>query len=144
MPGRLSDAEQKAHRNPLPTVDIIIEYLGGLVLIERRNPPPGWALPGGFIDYGESAEQAATREAKEETGLDLADLRQFRVYSDPGRDSRFHTITTVFTARGSGRLAAADDAAEARVFATTDLPAVMAFDHRRIIEDYLSGRWDRR
>lgn len=144
MPGRLSDAEQKAHRNPLPTVDIIIEYLGGLVLIERRNPPPGWALPGGFIDYGESAEQAATREAKEETGLDLADLRQFHVYSDPGRDSRFHTITTVFTARGSGRLAAADDAAEARVFATTDLPAVMAFDHRRIIEDYLSGRWDRR
>ena len=144
MPGRLSDAEQKAHRNPLPTVDIIIEYLGGLVLIERRNPPPGWALPGGFIDYGESAEQAAAREAKEETGLDLADLRQFRVYSDPGRDSRFHTITTVFTARGSGRLAAADDAAEARVFATTDLPAVMAFDHRRIIEDYLSGRWDRR
>ena len=144
MPGRLSDAEQKAHRNPLPTVDIIIEYLGGLVLIERRNPPPGWALPGGFIDYGESAEQAATREAKEETGLDLADLRQFRVYSDPGRDSRFHTVTTVFTARGSGRLAAADDAAEARVFATTDLPAVMAFDHRRIIEDYLSGRWDRR
>ncbi|MBD3347756.1 MAG: NUDIX domain-containing protein [Candidatus Eisenbacteria bacterium] len=127
-------------RNPVPTVDIIIEYEGGIVLVERRNPPHGWALPGGFVDYGESVESAAAREAREETGLELRDLRQFHVYSEPGRDCRMHTMTTVFTARGVGKLMAADDARSAKVF-SDELPETMAFDHRRIIEDYRSGRW---
>ena len=140
MPGRVSE-DGTRHRNPVPTVDIIIEYEGGIVLIERRNPPPGWALPGGFIDRGESAESAAVREAAEETGLALSDLRQFHVYSDPDRDPRLHTITTVFVASGSGRLEALDDAVNARVVDPTRLPEEVAFDHREIIADYVAGRW---
>jgi 8-oxo-dGTP diphosphatase len=143
MSRRLDEPGATRHRNPAPTVDIIIEHEGGIVLIERRNPPHGWALPGGFIDYGESAEDAAVREAREETGLALENLRQFHVYSDPKRDPRFHTITTVFVARGSGRLRAADDAARARVFDPKALPETVAFDHRRIVRDYVSDRWDR-
>lgn len=87
------------YKNPVPTVDIIIEYAAGIVLVERKNPPYGWALPGGFVDYGETVEQAARREAGEETGLAIDDLRMFHVYSDPERDPRHHTITTVFVAR---------------------------------------------
>jgi 8-oxo-dGTP diphosphatase len=128
------------YKNPLPTVDIIIEYAGGIVLIKRKNPPPGWALPGGFVDYGESVETAAAREAMEETGLTLEGLTQMRVYSDPGRDERFHTITTVFMATGKGRLMAQDDAAEARVFAVDNLPTPLAFDHAQIIADYQALR----
>jgi len=143
MSGRLGESGKQVHRNPVPTVDIIIERQGGIVLIERRNPPPGWALPGGFIDRGESAEDAAVREAREETGLTLVDLHQFHVYSDPARDPRLHTITTVFVARGSGNLSAGDDAAGARVFDPAGLPGDVAFDHREIITDYISGRWDR-
>ena len=143
MSGRLGGSGKREHRNPVPTVDIIIEYQGGIVLIERRNPPPGWALPGGFIDQGESAEDAAIREAREETGLTVVDLRQFHVYSDPARDPRLHTITTVFVASGRGELSAADDAASARVSDPAELPEEMAFDHREIIMDYVSGRWDR-
>lgn len=129
-------------RNPVPTVDIIIEHEDGIVLIERENPPHGWALPGGFVDYGESVEAAAIREAREETGLELRGLRQFHVYSDPRRNCRMHTMTTVFLARGEGRLRAADDARSAVVVRGV-LPEPMAFDHRTIIEDYRSGRWDR-
>ncbi len=143
MSGQLDEGGKQVHRNPVPTVDIIIEHQGGIVLIERRNPPPGWALPGGFIDRGESAEDAAVREAREETGLTLVDLRQFHVYSDPARDPRLHTITTVFVARGLGNLSAGDDAACARVFDPAGLPGDVAFDHREIITDYISGRWDR-
>lgn len=143
MSGRLGESGKQVHRNPVPTVDIIIECQGGIVLIERRNPPPGWALPGGFIDRGESAEDAAVREAREETGLTLVDLRQFHVYSDPARDPRLHTITTVFVARGLGNLSAGDDAAGARVFDAAGLPGNVAFDHREIVTDYISGRWDR-
>jgi 8-oxo-dGTP diphosphatase len=144
MPGHVA-AEAGAHpRNPVPTVDIIIEHEGGVVLIERRNPPHGWALPGGFIDYGESAEAAAVREALEETNLKLEGLRQFHVYSDPRRDCRTHTITTVFVARGVGEARAADDAASLRVFARRELPPEMAFDHRTILEDYFSDRWSSR
>jgi 8-oxo-dGTP diphosphatase len=122
-------------RNPVPTVDVIIEYEGGVVLILRKNPPPGWALPGGFVDYGETAQAAVRREAKEETNLELAGLKMFSVYSDPARDPRQHTITTVFVAQGHGRLKGGDDASKAQVFNLEDLPE-LAFDHIKILKDY--------
>lgn len=128
-------------RNPFLTVDIIIEIPGeGVVLIERRNPPHGWALPGGFVDYGESLEEAARREAKEETGLELAGVEQFRAYSDPARDPRHHTVTVVFTAVGSGIPKAADDARHLKVFPWDALPEVLAFDHGVILSDYMKSR----
>ena len=126
----------KTYRNPFPTVDIIIHFGGGIVLIERHNPPHGWALPGGFVDYGESLESAACREAREETGLTLENLRQFRAYSDPARDPRQHNISLVFTALGQGTLASGDDAASARVFALDTLPSPLCFDHGQILADY--------
>ncbi len=127
-------------RNPVPTVDIIIAYGDGVVMVERRNEPHGWALPGGFIDYGESAEEAAVREAREETGLALEDLEQFRVYSAPDRDPRMHTLTVVFTAAGTGTLRAGDDAGAARVVDPADPPTPVAFDHARILADYVEER----
>jgi ADP-ribose pyrophosphatase YjhB (NUDIX family) len=127
--------------NPLPTVDLIIEVDEGIILIKRRNPPEGWALPGGFVDYGESLESAAVREAREETGLDPELVRQFHVYSDPNRDPRHHTITTVFIAKARGKAAAGDDAKEIGVFQRGNLPAVLAFDHRNILNDYFTGRY---
>ncbi|MDT8273662.1 MAG: NUDIX hydrolase [Desulfomonilia bacterium] len=130
----------KVYRNPVPTVDIIIEYSGGIVLISRKNPPLGWALPGGFVDYGETLAQAARREAQEETGLVLDELRMFHAYSDPARDPRGHTITTVFVAKGSGTLQARDDAERAGVFDPQDLPQPLAFDHGEILEDYLTWK----
>lgn len=128
-------------RNPIPTIDIIIEYKGGIVLIKRINPPEGWALPGGFVDYGETLESAAVREAKEETGLDVHLIRQFHSYSDPGRDPRHHTITTVFIAKGAGEAVAGDDAKEISIFNLHNLPDQIAFDHRIIIDDYFTGRY---
>lgn len=120
-------------------MDIIIEYNGGIILIKRKNPPEGWALPGGFVGYGESLESSATREAKEETGLDIELLRQFHTYSDPKRDPRHHTITTVFIAKSRGRAVAGDDAKEIGIFSKDNLPAQIAFDHRDILNDYFSG-----
>ncbi|MBF0121947.1 MAG: NUDIX hydrolase [Candidatus Omnitrophica bacterium] len=126
---------------PYVTVDIIIEMAGGIVLIERTNPPFGWALPGGFVDRGESLETAAQREAKEETGLDLEGLKQFHTYSEPSRDQRFHTVTTVFIARGIGKPAAGDDAKGLKVVPYEDLRRFRyAFDHNQVIEDYLRLR----
>jgi 8-oxo-dGTP diphosphatase len=130
-------AEVKQYRNPFPTVDIIIEVPGGIVLIERKNPPFGWALPGGFVDYGESLEEAAIREAKEETSLDVKDLRLLGCYSDPARDSRMHTISTVYAAAGEGTPQAADDAAYLKIFRLDELPEQLCFDHGRILGDYL-------
>lgn len=125
-------------RNPLPTVDIIIELEDKrIVLIRRKNPPPGWALPGGFVDYGESAEAAAVREAREETGLEVDLVEQFHTYSDPDRDPRQHTLSVVFIAQAAGEPRGADDAVEARGFDAEKLPEPLAFDHRRIISDYL-------
>jgi ADP-ribose pyrophosphatase YjhB (NUDIX family) len=126
--------------NPIPTVDTIIEIDGGIVLIRRKNPPPGWAIPGGFIDYGETVEAAAIREAKEETGLDVTLVRLLGVYSDPARDPRHHTISTVFVATAMGTPVGADDAAEAAVFTKDFLPDEIAFDHRRIIADYFASK----
>jgi 8-oxo-dGTP diphosphatase len=134
-------AEVTTYRNPLLTVDIIIEVPdGGFVLIERKNPPYGWALPGGFVDYGESLEAAALREAREETGLQLEGLRQFRAYSDPDRDPRHHTVTVVFAAHAVGEPMAADDAKNLGVFQPDRLPTPMAFDHAKIMADYLASR----
>jgi len=125
-------------KSPLLTVDIIIEYEKGIVLVERKNPPPGWALPGGFVEYGETVETAAAREAKEETGLTLENLKQFRVYSDPDRDPRSHTVSVVFTATGRGTPKADTDAKAVKVFLKNNLPGIIAFDHRKIISDYFS------
>ena len=96
------------YRNPFPTVDIIIRINDGIVLIKRKNPPYGWALPGGFVDYGESLETAAAREAKEETTLDIRLISQLGAYSDPKRDPRHHTISVVFIAEADGIPKAAD------------------------------------
>lgn len=129
-------------RNPIPTVDVIIETPdGGIVLVKRKNPPEGWALPGGFVDYGESLEEAAIREAKEETNLEIELIRQFHTYSSPDRDPRFHTITTVYIARGKGNLKAGDDAKEAMVFTKDNLPDKIAFDHRQILMDYFENKY---
>jgi len=124
------------YRNPLPTVDIIIEMQGGILLIRRKNPPVGWALPGGFVDYGESLETAAVREALEETSLHVDLIAQLGAYSAPDRDPRKHTITVVFVAKAEGRPRAADDAVETGLFTRETLPDQMAFDHRQILRDY--------
>lgn len=123
-------------RNPLVTVDVIIEINANIVLIERKNPPYGWALPGGFVDYGESLEASAVREAKEETSLDIQLIEQFHTYSDPNRDPRHHTVTTVFIAKANGIPKSADDAKNIGVFTQKNLPLPIAFDHAKIISDY--------
>ena len=131
----------KFTEGPFVTVDAIIEYKGGIVLIERSNPPYGLALPGGFIDYGESLEEAVCREAKEETNLKLTGLRQFHTYSKPDRDPRFHTIGTVFTAKGIGVAKSGDDAAGLKVVPKKELLNLKyAFDHKEVIRDYLETR----
>jgi len=130
------------HTNPVPTVDIIIETGDGeILLIKRRNPPHGWALPGGFVDYGETLEEAARREALEETGLKVSLIRQFHAYSDPSRDPRLHTVTVVFIATGKGTARAGDDAAEVKAFSLESLPEDMAFDHRDILLDYFHKQY---
>jgi ADP-ribose pyrophosphatase YjhB (NUDIX family) len=129
------------HRNPAPTVDVIIEVPGGIVLIERKNPPHGWALPGGFVDEGEPLWAAAKREAREETLLEVELTEQFHTYSDPKRDARRHTVSTIFLARASGRPVGADDARDAGVFREEALPP-LAFDHAAILADYFRYRRD--
>ena len=127
------------YKNPSPTVDIIIELGGGVVLIERKNEPFGWAIPGGFVDYGESLEDAAVREAQEETSLNVRLKCQMHAYSDPSRDPRRHTLSVVFVAEASGVPEARDDAKGVGVFTEKTLPSPMAFDHGRILADYF--RW---
>lgn len=126
-------------RNPYPTVDVVLYHPErGVVLVERANPPHGWALPGGFVDYGESVETAARREVLEETGIEVQGLVLLGVYSDPGRDPRFHTMSTVFVARVSDHASprGGDDARCARFFPLQALPP-LAFDHRQILEDFV-------
>lgn len=128
------------YRNPVPTVDVVIhDPERGVVFIERANPPHGWALPGGFVDYGETVEAAAVREALEETGLEVALTGLLGVYSDPARDPRQHTLSVVFTARAREAAVprAGDDAAKARFFPLDDPPENLAFDHARILADYV-------
>lgn len=133
-------------KNPKPTVDVVIQVDDAIVLIRRRNPPVGWALPGGYVDDGERVEDAAVREALEETGLHVDLESLLYVYSDPARDPRQHTISVAFTARASGTPSAQDDAAEARLVSIDEVRAVVAqaagaplmvFDHREILADYL-------
>lgn len=129
-------------QKPRLTVDVIVEVgKDRLVLIRRKNPPPGWALPGGFVDAGETVEQAAVRETLEETSLRVELVRQFHVYSDPARDPRGHTVSVVFIGCAQGEPRAADDAAEARTFPVDALPQELAFDHGRILADYLNRRY---
>lgn len=129
-----------SYRNPTPTVDIIIELIDRphrpIILIERHNSPYGWALPGGFIDYGELAEVAARREAEEETGLSVELIEQFHVYSDPSRDPRQHTMSVVFLATATGEPKAGDDAKEIGIFESWRIPEQLCFDHDRILRDY--------
>jgi len=125
------------HRYPASTVDIIIEFQNGIVLVERHNEPRGWALPGGFIDYGEAAEIAAIREAYEETGLSVVLRQLLGVYSEPDRDPRRHTISTVYVGQGAGELKAGDDASNVKVVGPRSITDPLCFDHGRIIEDYL-------
>ncbi|MBN2831312.1 MAG: NUDIX domain-containing protein [Candidatus Omnitrophica bacterium] len=130
----------KLGNGPFTTVDAIIEIDGDIVIIQRSNPPFGWALPGGFVDYGESLEEAVVREAKEETSLDITDVKQFHTYSDPKRDPRFHTIGTVFIAKAKGTPKAGDDAAGLKVISLKDIEKYdFAFDHKKILEDYLKS-----
>lgn len=137
----LQHITKKVQQGPFVTVDAIIEINDGIVLIERSNPPFGWALPGGFVDYGESLEEAAVREAKEETSLDSEDLRQFHTYSKPDRDPRFHTISTVYIARGKGKPKSGSDATNLKVVKIKELKDYdFAFDHKEIIEDYLKQK----
>lgn len=124
--------------HPLLTVDIIINIKGGIVLINRKKPPYGWAIPGGFVDYNETIEHAAIREAREETSLDVNLIEQFYTYSDPSRDPRGHTISTVFIAEANGTPNAKDDAKECKIFPLDELPENLAFDHKRILNDYLN------
>jgi ADP-ribose pyrophosphatase YjhB (NUDIX family) len=148
------------YRNPFPAVDVIIELVssclekstlgpgnaegcerpgegsGNILLIRRKNPPFGWALPGGFVDYGESLETAAVREAEEETSLQVELLYQLGAYSDPARDPRFHTISVVFVAQAAGEPKAADDAGDIGIFNRHTLPDNLAFDHGKILQHY--------
>lgn len=138
----MTDGQHATSRNPYPTVDVIISTRpGAVVLVRRANEPHGWALPGGFVDWGESLESAAVREALEETHLAVTLDRQFHSYSDPSRDPRHHTITTVFLATAEGEPVGGDDAAEARTFDVDALPHPIVFDHADIIEDWLRGRY---
>lgn len=129
-----------AYRNPAPTVDIIIELIDRphrpIVLIERKNSPYGWAIPGGFVDYGESVETAAQRESLEETSLQVELIQQFHVYSDPSRDPRQHTLSIVFIATATGEPQAGDDAKGLGIFESWCVPPNLCFDHDRILKDY--------
>jgi O-acetyl-ADP-ribose deacetylase (regulator of RNase III)/ADP-ribose pyrophosphatase YjhB (NUDIX family) len=127
----------KLREGPFLTVDGIVEFDAGIVMIERTNPPLGWALPGGFVDYGETVEEAVKREVKEETNLDFLDFRLLGVYSEPKRDARFHTVSIVFYGKGKGSLQAASDAKNAKIYKLDLLPEKIAFDHKKVIEDYI-------
>ena len=135
--------DEGGHLTPKVAVDVLIDRGAGLVvLIKRKNQPEGhWALPGGYVKVGESAEEAALREAKEETGLDIELIRQFHVYSDPKRDPRGHCVSVVFIGRAVEDPRAASDAVECGLYYEMNIPENMAFDHRQILRDYFTERY---
>ncbi|MCB1200677.1 MAG: NUDIX hydrolase [Leptospiraceae bacterium] len=133
------------YKNPVPTVDVILRFVESgqipdlttpIVLIERKNKPFGWALPGGFVDEGERLENAARREVLEETSCECKLNELLYVYSDPSRDPRSHTVSTVFLGTSETPPEAGDDAAKAALFYLHQLPSEIAFDHRKILQDY--------
>lgn len=133
-------------KTPYLAVDVIVrlwegERFKGIVLVERKNPPVGLAIPGGFVEVGESVETAAVREIREETGLEVKLKKLLGVYSEPNRDPRFHVVSVVFVGDAEGEPKAGSDAKEVRVFRVEDIPLDrLVFDHRRIILDYLQLR----
>ena len=136
----MGEASQGGYKNPVPTVDVIIELDGRIVLVRRKHEPHGWAIPGGFVEVGETLAAAARREAREETGLDVELLELFHCYSDPRRDPRLHTVSTVFIGRAQGEPHGGDDAERAATFARDQLPAPITFDHPLILADYFVYR----
>lgn len=139
---RSSQRQENGPQTPRVCVDILVDMGAGLVaLVERANPPHGWALPGGFVDVGETVEEAALREAREEIGLDVELVRQFHVYSDPKRDDRGHTVSVVFLARAWGEPRAASDAKNVGLYHLGNLPENVCFDHRQILSDYFLERY---
>lgn len=137
-----SSTEQSHSLSPKLTVDLIIDMGAGLiVMVDRKNAPQGWALPGGFVDPGESAEDAALREAREETGLEIELVRQFHFYSEPGRDPRGATASIVFVARAKGTPKAGSDAKGVEIYHQGNLPSDICFDHKQILSDYFLERY---
>ncbi len=127
------------NKYPFPTVDAVIKFfenekLKGIILVERKSPPLGWAFPGGFVEQGESLETAVVREAKEETGLDIEIVKQFHTYSEPKRDPRIHTISTVFVCKASGKIKSGSDAKNVKLFSLEKIPK-LCFDHEKILND---------
>ena len=129
-----------SYKNPIPAADVIIEVEDRIVLVRRKNPPEGWAIPGGFVDVGETVENAAVREALEETGLSVRLVELLGIYSEPSRDPRFHTISVVYVGNAQGKPEGSDDAAEARLFSESDLPSPIAFDHSKVLADYFTWK----
>jgi ADP-ribose pyrophosphatase YjhB (NUDIX family) len=140
----MDEKPEWAPETPALTVDAIVEVGDDrrIVLIERKHPPHGWALPGGFVDRGETLIDAARRETREETGLDVEILELFHAYSDPSRDHRLHTVSVVFLARADARALphGGDDATRAQLFRREELPSPIVFDHGRILADYFCYR----
>lgn len=124
---------------PYLTADSIIEYDGGIILIERKFPPLGWALPGGFVEYAEGVQAAAIREAKEETNLDMENVEFFTVRTDPKRDKRFHIVTLIFSGKGRGTPKAQDDAKGIAIFKPNNIPKLVC-DHNEILDEYFKSR----
>jgi len=139
---------KKEYKCPKVTVDALIlranneQGIPNIVLIKRKNPPYGWALPGGFVDYGESVESAIVREVKQETNLEVTSLRQQHCYSEPVRDARCHAVSIAFICTAKGEMKAQDDAKEIKEFSVSNLPE-LAFDHADIINDYKIAKWGR-
>ncbi|MFB6355957.1 MAG: NUDIX domain-containing protein [bacterium] len=131
-----SGNESNKPRNPALAVDAIVQHEGGIVLVKRKNPPYGWAIPGGFVEYGETVEQAVQREIREETGLKLVEFRQWHVFSDPDRDPRQHVVSVCFIGRGQGELEAATDAENTMILSPGDTLPEMPFDHIDIMKQY--------
>lgn len=138
--GYLRHVTEDIANGPFLTVDAIVEVEGGVIVIERRNPPFGWALPGGFVDYGESLEEAVRREIREETAVELDELRQFGVFSSYDRDPRFHTVSVVFAGKARGRPQAGDDAVGLKVLRPPEIEQyTLAFDHQQVLKQYFGS-----